>query len=32
LTSKGYAASRPLVFGLSSFDLHQKRFSALPKP
>jgi len=28
----GYAASRPLVFGLSSFGSRQKRFSALPKP
>ncbi len=28
----GYAASRPLVFGLSSSGLRRKRFSALPKP
>ena len=27
----GYAASRPLVFGLSSPGLHRERFSALPK-
>jgi len=27
-----YAASRPLVFGLSSPDSRRKRFSALPKP
>ena len=26
-----YAASRPVVFGLSSFRLRRKRFSALPK-
>jgi hypothetical protein len=29
--SRGYAASRPLVFGLSSPGLHQERFSASPK-
>ncbi len=28
----GYAASRPLVFGLSSPSLRRERFSALPKP
>jgi hypothetical protein len=27
----GYAASCPMVFGLSSFSLRRKRFSALPK-
>ena len=31
-TGLSYAASRPLVFGLSSFGSRQKRFSALPKP
>jgi len=31
-TDLGYAASRPLVFGLSSSGLRRKRFSALPKP
>jgi hypothetical protein len=31
-TSLGYAASRPMVFGLSSPSLRRKRFSALPKP
>ena len=31
-TSPGYAASRPMVFGLSSPDLRQERFSTLPKP
>ncbi len=29
---QGYAASRPLVFGLSSPGSRRKRFSALPKP
>jgi len=29
---EGYAASRPMVFGLSSPGLRRKRFSALPKP
>jgi len=29
---QSYAASRPLVFGLSSPDSRRKRFSALPKP
>jgi len=28
----GYAASRPVVFGLSSPGLRRKRFSALPEP
>jgi hypothetical protein len=32
LMSKGYAASRPLVFGLSSPGSRRERFSALPKP
>ena len=31
-TDLGYAASRPLVFGLSSSGSRRKRFSALPKP
>ena len=31
-TDLGYAASRPMVFGLSSPDLRPERFSALPKP
>ena len=31
-TSPGYAASRPMVFGLSSPGLRRERFSALPKP
>ena len=31
-TSLGYAASRPLVFGLSSPGSRRERFSALPKP
>jgi hypothetical protein len=31
-TGPGYAASRPLVFGLSSPGSRRKRFSALPKP
>jgi len=31
-TSLGYAASRPVEFGLSSPDLRPERFSALPKP
>ena len=31
-TSLGYAASRPMEFGLSSPDLRPERFSALPKP
>ena len=30
--NRSYAASRPMVFGLSSPDLRQKRFSALPEP
>ena len=31
-TDLGYAASRPMVFGLSSSGSRRKRFSALPKP
>ncbi|MEI7535152.1 MAG: hypothetical protein WCK57_12355, partial [Verrucomicrobiae bacterium] len=31
-TDLGYAASRPVEFGLSSPDLRPERFSALPKP
>ena len=31
-TGPGYAASRPLVFGLSSPGSRRERFSALPKP
>jgi len=31
-TDLSYAASRPAVFGLSSADFRQQRFSALPKP
>ena len=31
-TDLSYAASRPLVFGLSSPGSRRKRFSALPKP
>ena len=31
-TSTGYAASRPVEFGLSSPDLRPERFSTLPKP
>jgi hypothetical protein len=30
--NRSYAASRPLVFGLSSSGSRRKRFSALPKP
>ena len=30
--NRSYAASRPMVFGLSSPDLRQERFSALPEP
>src|ERR1700744_3096663 len=31
-TDLSYAASRPMVFGLSSSGSRRKRFSALPKP
>lgn len=30
--SRSYAASRPVVFGLSSRNLRRERFSALPEP
>src|SRR5271170_2873947 len=30
--NRSYAASRPMVFGLSSSDSRRPRFSALPKP
>jgi len=30
--NRSYAASRPVVFGLSSRDLRRERFSALPEP